>query len=335
MSKPALTVWCLSDGRPGHFNQSKGLIQALERGYDVRLHWIDCSLQAKPLRPILRQLLNAELATNLMVKLHRFERPDTPPDLILSTGGNTAYLNIALARQLNCPNWFIGSLRGLKPSLFHRVFTIEALNADNNIVMPLAPVPSNRQDQQNAAIKLRQEQGIPTDQTLWTLLIGGSTEEYSYSDQNWSALAAQMNTLAEQHDIRWLVTSSRRTGIEVEQKLASQLSEPLLADTTWFCQQPRKVMAAYLGAADIIFCSEDSLSMLTEGIASGKAVVSLYPPQHQPAERYKAALERLEQRCWLERQPMAEISAPSGEQADIDPTEDLWQRIESSVPAAR
>ncbi|MCV6604012.1 MAG: mitochondrial fission ELM1 family protein, partial [Porticoccaceae bacterium] len=168
-NRPALTVWCLSDSRPGHFNQSKGLLQALEQGYAVNLHWIDCTLQAKPLRPLLRGLLNAGLGQSLLPSLHRFDNPAAndptqTPDLIISTGGNTAYLNIALAQRYGCRNLFIGSLRGLKPSLFSAVLTIEPIGTDNNLLMPLAPVPSDRDAQAEAAQALRTELAFDDNQ---------------------------------------------------------------------------------------------------------------------------------------------------------------------------
>lgn len=333
MSRPALTVWCLSDGKPGHFNQSKGLLQALALGYEVNLHWIDCSLQAKPLRPLLRKLLNAGIGQRLLPALHRFNRPAETPDLIISAGGNTAYLNIALAQQYGCQNLFIGSLRGLKPSLFTTVLTIEPIGADNNLVMPLAPVPSDRDAQAEAARQLRAEQQLEDTQPLWTLLIGGATDEYAYQAEDWKALAGELNRLARQHNIRWLITSSRRTGIEVEQQLAAALAPELLADTTWYGQQPRKVMAAYLGAAEAVFCTEDSLSMLTEAIASGKPVVALQPAQMQPAARYEAALERLEQRQWLSRQPVTQLALPPATDHSIPaPAEALWQQLQTDSP---
>ena len=331
MSKPTLKVWCLSDGRPGHFNQSKGLLQALEHGYQLELSWIDCTLQAKPLRPLLRTLLNAGHGHSLVKQLHSFAQPEGTPDLIVSTGGNTAYLNISLARLFGCQNYFIGSLRGLKPALFSKVFTIEPIGSPNNVVMPLAPVPTDRQAQAEAARTLRTELAIAPEQQLWTLLIGGANDQYRFTDNDWQALAAQLTQLARIHNIRWLITTSRRTGVNVEQQLATALPSDIIADATWYGQQPRKVMSPYLGAAEQIFCTEDSLSMLTEGIASGKPVTAIQPTQMTPEVRYEAALVRLTERGWLQRQPAHQLSVPDVcAEPPIPPAEDLWQRLQKA-----
>ena len=310
------------------------MLQALAQGYEVQCDWVDAQLTFKPLRKLLRASLNRQPGRSGWIRaLYRASLPTAPPDLIISTGGNTAFLNAALAQQLGCQNYFIGSLRGLRPSLFSKVLTIEPIGANNNIVMPLAPVPSDREAQHTAATALRHEQQIPAEQPLWTLLIGGATDEYSYQAEDWQALAGELNRLARQHSIRWLITSSRRTGIEVEQQLAAALAPELIADATWYGQQPRKVMAAYLGAADAVFCTEDSLSMLTEAIASGKPVVALQPARMQPAARYEAALERLSQRQWLSRQPVTQLALPPTTDSSIPaPAEALWQQLQTDGP---
>jgi len=329
-SRPTLRLWCLSDGRPGHFNQSKGLIQALEQGYEVQVHWLDIRLKTRPLRKLLRLILNRLPGQSRWVEAcYEAELPAEPPELIISTGGNTAFLNAALARRFACQNYFIGSLRGLAADLFSKVLTIEPIGSSNNIVMPLAPVPSDRAAQQQAGDALRQQLSLADDRPLWTLLIGGCTDQYPYTQDDWQALAQQMNALAHQHGIRWLVTSSRRTGSEIEQQLAQVLDPTIIADATWYSQQPRKVMAAYLGAASAVYCTEDSLSMLTEGIASGKPVIALQPARQQPDARYQAALQRLTERDWLQRQPMTALQAPAAQQQAQPPAQVLWQQLQA------
>ncbi|MGB0466460.1 MAG: ELM1/GtrOC1 family putative glycosyltransferase [Pontibacterium sp.] len=329
--KKKLCVWCLSDGRPGHFNQTKGLVQTLEKGFDIELFWIDVRLRAKPLRKLLRGLLNtnSQFFSSLICKLYQYELPTRHPDLIVSTGGNTAYLNIALATRFHCENYFIGSLRGLKAGLFSKVFTIEPTGSDNNILMPLAPVPFNREGLKDAGAALKQQHHKP----LWALLIGGSTREYLYSENDWASLAEKMNLLADQCSIQWLVTTSRRTGAHVEQILADGLHKDTLADATWYSQQPRKVMMSYLGAADRVFCTEDSLSMLTEAIYSSKPATSIFPFDHKPEQRYEAAISRLVERGWLQRCQINKLDVRiEGQDSGLraDPADELWRLIEIS-----
>lgn len=329
-----LSVWCLSDGVPGHFNQSKGLIKALEHGFEVELQWIDCKLKAPPLRRLMRKLLNSNVQryAGWIEKLHSTEFPAqrVSPDLIISTGGNTAYINIALAHRYQCKNFFIGSLRGLNPALFTRVFTIEPVGAPNNIVMPLAPTPMGWDDLEAAGKQLKANHDNP----LWTMLIGGSTREYRYSADDWTAIADAMNKLAVEHGIKWLVTTSRRTEDQAEQILSDRLDAAVVADAVWYKQEPRKIMAAYLGAGEQIFCTEDSLSMLTEAVSAGKPVNSLQPTQFNPEPRYENALRRLVGRGWVNRVPVASMLTYSYTQATEhaeEPGIQLWKLISESV----
>lgn len=334
MSKPLLKVWCLSDGKPGHYNQSKGLVQALSCGHKVQLKWIEVRLNAKPLRWLLKLLLNAGIGHQWIANRYSVTHSDDKPDLIVSTGGNTSFLNAAMAKLLPCKNYYIGSLRGLDPKLFHYVFTIEPVEgADNNIVMPLAPVPANRNQQKRAGGELQAKH----EGRLWTLLIGGTSKEYKYSDEEWVALANKMNSLAREHEIRWLVTTSRRTGVGVEKRLEELLDEDVIAEAVWFCHLPRKVMAGYLGAAERIFCTEDSLSMLTEAVSTGKSVVSLYPQQSQPDDRYYQAITRLQENSWIERQSISALQPGSKEpgQRNGDPLQHIWQQIKAADQQAR
>jgi len=54
-------------------------------------------------------------------------------------------------------------------------------------------------------------------------------------------------------------------------------------------------MAAYMGAAEQVFITADSMSMIAEAIASTKPAVVLEPDNVQPARRYREALQRYDQ----------------------------------------
>lgn len=327
-TRPKKVVWCLSDGRPGHFNQTKGMIAALSHGFELEVYWVEIKLKLPPLRKLLRLLLNnaPERFSGVVAGCYRYDAPQANPDLILSTGGNTSFLNIALAQQYQCSNFFIGSLRGLKPSRFSQVFTIEPIGAENNTVMELAPTPVSWTELQQKGSALKEQSQYP----LWTMLIGAETKEFPFAERDWQSLAESMNSLARVHNIRWLVTTSRRTGGEVESKLAGWLDPQYLQDVVWYSQEPRKVMASYLGAADVVFCTADSLSMLTEGISAGKPVIAATISTAQPEQRYAQALQRLQSKGWLALLDVSELSVVTfGELAPIDrePGALLWQQV--------
>ena len=54
-------VWVVSDGIPGHFNQSKGALFALEILFDLEVYWIDLKLKKSYLRRLLAFILNLNI----------------------------------------------------------------------------------------------------------------------------------------------------------------------------------------------------------------------------------------------------------------------------------
>ncbi len=308
-----MKVWVFSDGRPGHFNQSRGLLKALRLAYEVEDLWVDVQLRVGIARRLLRYLLNSTsrpLPETLLGMCYRLPGlPESHPDLIVSAGGKTSFVNAWMARRYRCPNVFAGSLRGLSDRHFGTVFTLEPVpGAKNNTVLEHIPTTIDPEEVQRAGQILKQQLST-ADHRLWAMVIGGDGAGYRYTPEDWKRLAGGMSQLAGRYGIRWLVTSSRRTGAAAEKTLANAVPAEFLADATWYHTQPRKVVMSYMGAADLLFCTEDSMSMITEGVASGKGVVTLSPSWFRPEPRYLAAIGRLQTRGRLRRHSVLDLAA--------------------------
>ena len=299
MSRPVLVVWVVSDGIAGHYNQSKGVLLALQQQYDVQAHWLTIRLRGGWLRTPLKYLLNAthgKLALAWLAWCYRdLVLPDAMPQVIVGAGGRSMYAVAALAHLTQAAGVFVGSLRGLSPRLFAAVMVLESHPEPQYITLETAPMPVDAMQQQQAAA---QWQHAHPDQTgeLWAMLIGGDGAGAVYQPQDWHTLAAHMNQLAADRGIRWLITTSRRTGLTAEKTLQQVLNPQYLADAIWWAQQPKPVMQAFLGRAQVVCCTAESLSMLTEAIVARRPVLALTPQHFAPDARYQAALDRLAQR---------------------------------------
>jgi mitochondrial fission protein ELM1 len=79
------------------------------------------------------------------------------------------------------------------------------------------------------------------------------------------------------------------------------------------------VTAAYLGAAERVFVTQDSLTMLSEAIASGRPVVALAPADVRLPRRsiVRAMLERFDRLPGFERRAIAAMAdyRPTGGEA--------------------
>lgn len=290
-------VWVLSDGRPGHFQQSKGLVMALQRRAALNVQWVELSLRGSWSRRLLRLLLNLTHQPLSLAVLGLFYRlpplPSKSPQLIISAGGDTAMVNIALARLYGARNAFMGSARGLQGRHFSALLTIEPQRDPvNNIVLDLAPTPVDREHLAREGQALRQRLGLAPGQKLLTVLIGGEGAGYHWTVEDWRALALDLSDVARREDLLLLVTTSRRTGVAGEKALSAALAGERVAEAVWYGREPQAVMAAYLGAADYVVCTADSMSMNTEAVAAGKPLLVATPKRAEPDKAFSEALQR-------------------------------------------
>jgi mitochondrial fission protein ELM1 len=199
-------------------------------------------------------------------------------DWIVSAGGDTSFLNAWLARLNGTKNIYCSSLRGLNPELFTITTSATSTStAPNNIKLKLAPAPISRKTITEQGSVFRVEHKLQNDR-LWAVLIGGDGAGYIYSAIEMQDLANGLLKLAQINGARLLITTSRRTGIKNEQILKAILgNHPQVAYATFFNNKPEKVVANYLGAAEVVFCTADSGSMITESMAAGKPLYLLQP----------------------------------------------------------
>ncbi|KMQ73569.1 ELM1/GtrOC1 family putative glycosyltransferase [Marinobacter subterrani] len=315
----ALNILILSDGLPGHVNQSRGLVSWLSQRYRCTVSELDVSLRLKPVaRLLLPRLLQGRRLGSALAPLFYSGYSPLPrkPDLLISAGGNTSFLNVALARRWQIPNVFLGSKRRFRSDDFAAHLTLEPTGEPHNIVMTIAPTLIDPQQLQKKGNELRELLGLPAAEKLNMLAVGGDGAGYHYDSQSVQQLVQLVIREHDRTGRRWLLTTSRRTGTAFEQQLKQSLPPDLLADSVWWSDAPRKVMAAFMGAADELFITADSMSMIAEAIASARPTVILQPERARPEVRYQEALQRYERAglCRLATlgQPLSPAVASSG-----------------------
>jgi mitochondrial fission protein ELM1 len=289
-------VWLLSDGQPGHDSRSQGIVRALGEVVPVDVHTVRVGMRMGLARNALRFLLNKTGRPRSLNTLRLFYRMDHLPqagcDLIVSAGGKTSFANAWIAAATGAPNIFAGTLRRLQARHFSVVMTLEPVaGADNNLVVPLLPTTIDLQRVAGQGELLRQQLGDAA-QRYWLLLLGGKGAGYWYRQRDWMRIARIMNALANRYGIRWLLVTSRRTGAAGERMLKRYVNADCLAQACWSEDGDAFQAEAFLGAADQVFVSEDSMTMLTEAMSAQRPVYSLRPEHALPDNRYEQALLR-------------------------------------------
>nr|VFK46909.1 MAG: hypothetical protein BECKTC1821E_GA0114239_10728 [Candidatus Kentron sp. TC] len=319
-----LKVWILSDRVPGHVNQAHGLVKWMSDRYEISYSEISVCIRAmNPLRFWMPSLLRqGRRGARIVISAHRLRIPaprfvtgrngggiveyekrlsigkssNKDVDLIISAGGNTSFANAALAAWLNCDNIFIGSRRRLDSKMFKAHLTLEPVGKPNNIVMELAPTLVDPVKLRQEAPRVKKKLRAKKERPVYVLIIGGDGAGFRYQRDDWLRFVHMMKRCRDQDQAQWLVTTSRRTTRKndalIKESLRNNLPEGSVLEQVIWSDAPRKVMLSYLSAADRIFVTADSMSMITECISTEKPVTLLYPRHFLPTERYRKAIDR-------------------------------------------
>lgn len=267
---PELTVWRFVDGKPGHENQSRGLLLAMQQSVAV------CSRDV-PVEPGLKNLTDYLLA-------RCSSRPQRgKPDFLIGAGHATHLPMLACRRA--CGGKIVVLM---KPSLPLGLFDY-----------CIAPEHDGLAPREN----LLQTRGVlntikPSEHkqhALAVILLGGPSGEYAWDEEQ---LVQQVEVLVTSDVSRtWQIVGSRRTPGSTIAKLR-QLASMQALDVLSAEQTPRGWLAERLAITAEVWVTEDSVSMVYEALTARAACGLLRVPQRK-AGRVAGGVEKLLQQGWL------------------------------------
>ncbi len=262
-------VWRFSDGRPGHDNQTLGLVDALAEITPVTAYTLD------PL-PSPRALWSL---TSRRMKLGGGLES---PDLILGAGHAT---HLSLLATRRCRGGRIVVL--MRPSLPLSWFDLCLIPEHDN-----PPRRGNVLPTRGALNRVRPVEGH--DPNMGLLLVGGPSAHYDWDD---SALWRQIATVAEADaDCHWTLTTSRRTPDHfLKHPTASVHSN--LEVVSWSETGPGWLVQR-LAEAGRVWVTADSVSMVYEALTAGAAVGILEVPERGDS-RVGRGLNTLRDDAWV------------------------------------
>jgi mitochondrial fission protein ELM1 len=255
MSDP-VTIWRFIDGKPGHENQSAGLVQALAERLPVEVHELPA---IGPLAAAGHWLRG------------RFPPGEglPAPDLILGAGHAT-HLPMLAARRARGGRVVVL----MKPSLPVGCFDL--------CLVPRHDAPLARERVLvTEGVLNRVRPGMDKDAGLGLILIGGPSKHHGWDVA--PLLAAVGELLARDPQRHWRLTTSRRTPPSLLAALAPLVEqgagrlEVLPCERTgpdWLPEQ--------LACATVAWVTADSVSMVYEALTAGAAVGILPVPEKRP-----------------------------------------------------
>ena len=295
----------LSDGKPGHYNQSLGVI---ERMPECEYHWIDVKFRSKQRDNLLRVLMRLFGGFRLprwLIKacLHMALQQDildeiytVEPDFILSTGSSVAAPNLLIgqifdAKTVTCRRPSPVGIHHFDLAILPRMYWSPRRNRANvckTLGVPNRVRPEKLETQRN---ELQTDLDL-SDQRRIGVLIGGEDRYYTITETTAAHLIEILQQFAAKWDSQLLLTTSRRTPLPVENLISKRLSNTQHCPIFVLAHGENSVtdpVGTIFALADVIIVTEDSFSMVCEAASSGKRVIILEvdrktrrrPKQHQ------------------------------------------------------
>ncbi len=243
-------IWRFRDGKPGHENQTRGLVQALAARCSLDVHDIDVSPAGQAV---------------WWWATRRFPPgeglPD--PDLILGAGHAT-HLPMLAARHA-CGGRIVLLM---KPSLPVAWFDL--------CLIPEHDAPPEAPNVLGTRGGLNPVRPAPVkDHTLGLILLGGPSRHHDWPVDE---IVRQVRAVVEgTPGVRWEITDSRRSPPAALSRLA-EFELPGVDCHPWQETTPGW-LAERLAQAGRVWVSEDSVSMLYEALTAGAAVGLLEVPR--------------------------------------------------------
>ncbi len=301
-------IVALTDGKGGHETQTKGMITLLNAKGQYEVKWLTVKKVSKLHKWLLQTffpVLSPQWALGLYLE-NGVEWQKLSCAYIVSAGGETLLPNALLKKYFHqqeqaVKNVIATSLRGMPASYFDAVFTIDEKyeNQKPFIYYPIAP---NKQltFQLEHRVQQAKENLNLTGQKVLSILIGADTKTSKIgTSSEWSDWIQQ---LAQAYpDWKILLSTSRRTTKAFEQDLKNGLAGNPQLTLTLVNHGQQCDIADYIYAADLLICSPESTSMISEALVSEKKVwIPLFASSALDVE-LQAYLQQFEQRKWLKQ----------------------------------
>ena len=293
----------------------------------------------------LRRRINAEsfYPPRMLRMAYRIEADELPKaDLVVSAGGETQMPNICVTRFLGVPNIFCGSLlRGLGPENFSLVISSYDRDAGSPRHMVVLKPSSIDPDALGRPATVPRY-GPDRHPQLAGLLIGGNAGPFRYRARRMGAAASILRKrLSKAWGTRWLVSTSRRTPDFVADKVAELAKdESVIARFIDYRTAGPGTLPESFGKAEVIVCTEDSSTMVSEAVSARLPVVGVAPEAHRFTDEESAYRDFLVRNNWCRVLPIAALTPETfaAALAEIEPIKEnpldaLAAKLKERLPA--
>jgi mitochondrial fission protein ELM1 len=271
MTKLLRTIRVISDGRPGHENQSAGLAAALKHRTGAAVETV--RLAEFPLKWITRFPVAAALNNG-----------QPAPQLLIGTGHRTHLPLKWAAQRFGAVGVVI-----MRPTWPVRLFDLCLIPAHDCT----ARCEGSHVVQTRGALN-RIPEVIPAKETRGVVLIGGPSKHHGWDGARLAEAVAAV--VSARPELSWVIGDSFRTPREFLEQLRQR---KLPAELVPHSRTKPEWLPAQLLAAHEVWVTEDSVSMLHEAVTAGARTGLLPMPVRNHDARPLRAVRGLVQGGWV------------------------------------
>ena len=259
-------VWLLMGNRAGDNSQVLGLGEALDWPLEEK-HFVYRSFE---------KAVNLPFGAHLLGVIHdQSSELEAPwPDLVISAGRKNEPIARYIRKHADKPVRLIHVGRPwARVETWDLVITTPQyrLPDDPNILHNETPLHRVTRARLDEAAETWRERVAHLPKPIVTVLAGGNSGPYPFDRASGERLARQVDDLVREVGGSVLLTTSARTLDETTDALVEELQSPSLV-YRWKKNDPDNPFFAFLGLADRVVVTADSVSMMAEACVTGRPV---------------------------------------------------------------
>ena len=255
-------AWCLTDGSAGMISQVRGLAEALNVNYELKVVKLNFPWNKLP--------VNLLPLSNMMFKnLSDFNLASKAPDILISCGKRSIYASLFIKKKsikrvfsihiqnprVNTNNFDIVVAPSHDNVVGHNVITTDL--AINHITPKLLDKHAEKMKDSFGSIQ----------KPICTVFIGGKSRNYKFDQSNVIELAKTLDKVMNNNNVQMFIVFSRRTDEFIKDYLKKKYSKQ---NIVW--EGKENPYLALMHYSKYLICTSDSVSIISESVSAKKPV---------------------------------------------------------------
>ena len=282
-------AWCLTDGSAGMISQVRGLAEALNVNYELKVVKLNFPWSKLP--------VNLLPLSNVMFKnLNDFNLDSKAPDILISCGKRSIYASLFIKKKsikrvfsihiqnprVNTNNFDIVVAPSHDNVIGHNVITTDL--AINHITPKLLDKHAEKMKDSFGSIQ----------KPICTVFIGGKSRNYKFDQSNVIELAKTLDKVMNNNNVQMFIVFSRRTDKFIKDYLKKKYSKQ---NIVW--EGKDNPYLALMHYSKYLICTSDSVSIISESVSSKKPVFIYKLPSSKRYNRIDSFLSTLVEKNYV------------------------------------